>query len=241
MPQLGPCRGRADAVYSDDELLPISALQHMIFCDRQAALIHIERIWIDNSLTVEGDDLHRVVDGMHPESRRDLRLRRGIALRSERLGLTGKADMVEFHATRPDGPGVALPGEQGLWTIHPIEYKRGRPKAHRADEVQLCAQALCLEEWFDARVAEGSLFYGRTRRRHPVAFTSELRKLTNETAARLHGLVRSGRTPVRFREKKCQRCSLLPACLPQRKNAPRSARKYLAEAFLDVRNQHGGT
>jgi len=218
----------------DEELLPISALQHLIFCDRQAALIHLERIWLDNPLTVEGKDLHRVVDSLAADDRGGLRVRRGIALRSERLGLTGKADVVEFHPTSGGSAGVSLPGEKGSWRIVPVEYKRGRPKSHRADEVQLCAQGMCLEEVFGTEVYEGFLFYARTRRREKVRLTEELRGLTERTATSLHALIASGRTPMRQRERKCDSCSLLPVCLPPGRNRPRSVAKYLDAAFSEA-------
>ncbi len=216
----------------EDDLLPLSALQHMIFCERQAALIHIERIWLDNALTVEGHELHRVVDEMGSEARRDILIRRGVSLLSRTLGLTGKADVVEFHRVtdpRPD-VGVTLNGREGRWQPFPVEYKRGRPKEHRADQVQLCAQAMCLEEELGVAVPFGALFYLRTRRRQEVSFDHGLRELTADTAARLRILIRAGVTPLRRWEKKCDRCSLQPICLPPKRSRP-SARGYLERAI----------
>lgn len=198
----------------DEELLPLSALQHLLFCERQCALIHLEQIWMENPLTVEGRHLHEQADSGIPESRGDLRIARALPLRSLRLGLTGRSDVVEFHRI----------GESA-WRPFPVEYKRGRPKSHRADEVQLCAQALCLEEMLGVDVPAGALFYGQTRHRLDVVFDAELRRLTEDTAARLHRLIASGVTPAPVYEPKCDQCSLLPVCMPA---APAgSARHYL--------------
>ena len=215
-------------MFTEDDLLPLSALQHLLFCERQCALIHLEQIWVENPLTVEGRHLHERVDSRQGESRGDVHLARGIPLRSLRLGLSGKADMVEFHRLSADQPGATLAGHAGAWRPLPVEYKRGKPKTHRADEVQLCAQALCLEEMLGASIPVGALFYGQTRRRQEVAFDSVLRELTEATADRLHRLMSSGITPPPVREPKCDRCSLLEVCMPA---APsHSVRKYLEAA-----------
>ena len=153
----------------EDALIPLSALQHQLFCPRQCALIHVEGLWAEDGATAEGRILHERVDAGRPERRPGVRIVRGMALRSLALGVSGIADVVEFSG-RPPRP-------------FPVEYKRGKPKAHRADEVQLCAQAICLEEMFGGVVGEGALFYGTTRRRHPVVFDAALRMLTAETAA----------------------------------------------------------
>ena len=214
--------------FTEDDLLPLPALQHLLFCERQCALIHLEQIWVENPLTVEGRHLHERVDSGHGESRAGVHLARGLPLRSYRLGLSGKTDLVEFHRLADGEAGALLSGRSGAWRPLPVEYKRGRPKTHRADEVQLCAQALCLEEMLDAAVPAGALFYGQTRRRREIRFDRSLRELTEETAARLHRLIRSGITPPPVHEPKCDRCSLLEVCMPA---APsRSARKYLEGA-----------
>jgi CRISPR-associated exonuclease Cas4 len=216
-------------MFTEDDFLPLSGLQHLLFCERQAALIHLERIWVDNPLTVEGKHLHERADGGESESRGDLRVVRGLTLRSARLGLTGKADVVELRRLAPGkeaaGAGTPVPGLPGLWSPFPVEYKRGRPKAHRADEAQLCAQALCLEEMLGVEIPAGALFYGQPRRRMEVAFDDALRQLTEEAAARFHDLVDRGTTPRPVREPKCDQCSLLGVCLPA---APaHSAQRYL--------------
>jgi len=212
-------------VFTEDDLLPLSALQHLLFCERQCALIHLEQIWVENPLTVEGRHLHERVDAGHGESRAGVHLARGLPLRCLRLGLSGKADLVEFHRLGAGEAGATLAGREGSWRPFPVEYKRGKPKTHRADEVQLCAQALCLEEMLKTEVPAGALFYGQTRRRQEVPFDRELRELTEGTAARLQALIRSGTTPPPVREPKCDRCSLFDVCMPA---APkRSARTYL--------------
>lgn len=210
-------------MYDEEDLLPLSALQHLIFCERQAALIHIEQIWVENPLTVEGRHLHDKADSGEGESRGDIRIARGLALRSLRLGLSGKADVVEFHR---------VPMPAGTLRPFPIEYKRGKPKAHRADEVQLCAQALCLEEMLGLDIPAGALFYAQTRRRLEVSFDTELRRLTEETAASLHRLFASGKTPAAVREPKCDQCSLLGVCLPG--SSSHSAQGYLSSFLHSV-------
>jgi CRISPR-associated exonuclease Cas4 len=214
--------------YSEEDLLPISGLQHMVYCERQAALIHVDRVWADNAFTVEGTHLHRVVDEGRSDVRHGRRTLRGINLRSFRLGLIGKADVVECYPATDSG--VVIPGlGSARWAMRPVEYKRGRPKQHRADEVQLCAQALCLEELFGTTVSDGALFYGTDRRRADVQFDSELRRLTADVAQSFHHLIDAGVIPVRQRDTRCERCSLEPICMPSRRGQPKSAVKYLRE------------
>ncbi|QEL89488.1 CRISPR-associated protein Cas4 [Azospirillum brasilense] len=198
-----------------DDLLPLSALQHHLFCPRQCALIHVERQWRENRLTAEGRLLHESVDAGGREVRGGVRTVRSMPLRSHRLGLAGVADVVELHGPerRP----------------FPVEYKRGRPKAHRADEVQLCAQAICLEEMFGTAIAEGALFYGETRRRVAVALDAALRDLTERTAAAVREMVRTGTTPPPVYEaRKCQSCSMLDLCRPRRLSHPPAVALWLA-------------
>lgn len=220
-------------MYAEEALLPLSALQHLVFCERQAALIHVEQAWVENVFTVEGKHLHEAVDGGAAESRGDTRIQRSVNLRSLELGLTGIADVVEFRrageGARP--PGVLVPGWPDSWVPFPVEYKRGKPKRHRADEVQLCAQGLCLEEMLGAPVLGGALFYGRTRRRQGVAFDEELRDLTRDAAARFHRLFDSGRTPTAEYGPKCEDCSLIGLCCPTA--GARSASAYLRRMIAD--------
>lgn len=188
----------------DDDLIPISALQHYLYCPRQCALIHLEQQWAENHQTAEGQLLHRQADKPQVERRRGVRTVTAMPLLAPELGITGKADVVEFHASDVDE------------RVFPVEYKRGRPKAHRADEVQLCAQALCLEAMLETSVEVGALFYGQTRRRQDVAFDSVLRELTKQIIADTRRMLVSGQTPAAtYMPKLCDRCSLIDICQPR--------------------------
>lgn len=203
---------------AEDALLPLSALQHYLFCPRQCALIHVEQIWREDVATAEGRLLHERTDAGGGETRPGIRIARSLAIRSIALGVAGKADVVEFHgATRTDR-GHPMP----------VEYKRGKAKAHRADEVQLCAQAICLEEMFGTEVPAGALFYGVTRRRLPVAFDEGLRALTGRVAADARAMIRAGRTPRPHKMPACRRCSLLTECQPDRLEQPPAVARWLA-------------
>lgn len=189
-----------------DDQIPLSALQHLVFCERQFALIHVEQIWAENALTISGRQLHERADLPGQSLGPAVRVARALNLRSERLHLSGKADVVEFRReTGPDGP---------IWRPFPVEYKRGRPKPGGADEVQLCAQALCLEEMTGLDVPRGALFYGKTRRRKPVEFDGTLRDRVTSAAARCRELFDARVTPAAVRDRRCDRCSLLDICLP---------------------------
>ncbi len=209
---------------AEDALIPLSALQHHLFCPRQCALIHVEQIWAEDRATAEGRILHERVDAGRPETRPGMRVARGLQLRSLALGVSGKADAVEFHGRTGDG---APPKP------FPVEYKRGKPKAHRADEVQLCAQAICLEEMFSTPVPEGALFYGVTRRRQPVSFDGALRALTAETAAAARAMIAAGATPLPVGKPACRRCSLQAHCQPDRLEKPPRVARWLAAQLAD--------
>lgn len=218
---------------SDESLVMLSALQHWLFCRRQCALIHLERAWSENRLTASGRVLHERVDERKSETRRTLRQATAVRLVSRRLGVCGVADMVEFHLAdaecAPDGTRVAapIPGLAGFWKPFPVEYKRGKPKSHRADEVQHCAQAICLEEMLGVSIPAGALFYGEPRRRTDVAFDAELRSLTEEVARGVHALIDSGETPPPSFGKWCASCSLVEECRPKLIASHRSARAWL--------------
>ena len=203
-------------MYEEDDLIPISALNQYMYCPRRAALIHIEGLWEENRFTVEGTILHERVHETDDERRGGVRIVRGLRLRSLRVGLSGQADVVEFHRNADGGE-----------TPFPVEYKRGRPKPNRMDEVQLCAQALCLEEMLGVAVTQGALFYGAPRRRHDVAIDASLRGETEALAARMHALFAAGTTPPPVYEKKCDNCSLCNQCMPKYTENAHSARKYL--------------
>ncbi|MEW6586424.1 MAG: CRISPR-associated protein Cas4 [Nitrospirota bacterium] len=199
--------------YSEDDLIMLSALQHFMYCERQCALIHIEQAWSENLFTAEGRIMHDKVDTARRESRGKIRIEYGVPLRSLRLGLIGKADVVEFHNK-----------EDGTWQPFPVEYKRGKAKIDNSDKVQICAQAICLEEMLNVEIPEGALFYGQTRRREDVVFDKALRIETEDTAIKVHELIESGITPNAEYSAKCKKCSLLELCLPK---VSRKASKYL--------------
>jgi len=235
-------------MFSEDDLLPISALQHLVFCERQWGLIHIEGVWNENRLTMEGRHLHKRVDMPQTEVRADVRTSRGLRLRSLRLGLSGRADVVEFHRqddgedTPPQGAKTCvmnLDGVPGLWRPVPVEYKRGRPKQELCDEVQLCAQALCMEEMMGVEILKGELFYWRTKRRYDVFFDIELRRSTEALCARLHELTKAGSTPGAKYGKKCESCSLLNQCMPKVIGGGRKVKGYLLSVLRDATNREG--
>jgi CRISPR-associated exonuclease Cas4 len=215
-------------VFDEDDLLPISALQHLLFCERQCALIHLEGVWEDNAATAQGSLAHMRVDEEAGETRHRVRIARGLPLRSLRLGLAGRADVVEFH---PEPHGAAVAGMEGGWRVLPIEYKRGWRKEHRADEVQLCAEAICLEEMLGARIERGALFYGKPRRRTEIVFDAALRGLVEISVTRLRELVREERTPFAVYESKCDFCSLVDVCMP--KSLGRSAAQFVARSIAE--------
>ena len=225
--------------YAEADLLPLSTLQHLLFCERQCALIHLERIWGENRWTAEGNVLHRQAHEGKPETRDGERITRGLPLRSLELGLSGVADVVLWCP-----PPWADPGRKSLaeflrnmpagglvdWEVTPVEYKRGKPKTNDCDRVQLCAQAMCLEEMLGVTIIAGQLFYGLHRRRTDVLLDERLRGLTTATAARFHAMMATGVTPHAKREKKCETCSLLSQCIPDAMRL-RSASGYLARSL----------
>ena len=201
------------AAYSDPDILQLSGLQHFAFCRRQWALIHLEQQWQENLRTTEGHLLHqRAHDETLRERRGNMLILRGLPIVSHTLGLAGQCDVVEFHLT-PEG--VPLRGEEGLWLPYPVEYKWGKPKEHRADELQLCAQAMCLEEMLCCEISQGALFYGEPRRRTSVDFSQELRQLVRDFSEEMHQYARRGYTPRAKPGKFCNACSLKDLCLPQ--------------------------
>jgi CRISPR-associated exonuclease Cas4 len=204
-------------------------LQHFAFCRRQWALIHVEHQWAENYRTVDGSILHEKAHGGGTESRGDLLIVRAMRIHSAVLGVSGECDVVEFHRSEN---GVTLQGRDGLWSPFPIEYKRGKPKPHDADELQLCAQAMCLEEMLCCQISDGALFYGEPRRRTPVAFTDELRQRVRDSLAEMHDYLRRGCTPKVKPQKGCSACSLKELCLPELMKA-----KPVSGAHGRVRNR----
>lgn len=192
-------RGRT--AWPEDEPIPLSALQHYIVCPRQVALIHLEQVWSENAETAAGRILHERVDAPASRARGGVRTATGLMLFSQALALSGRADAVEFH-----------PLEGGGERPFPVEYKRGKPKRHDGDRVQLCAQALCLEEMLDADVPAGALFYGEKRRRADVVFDAALRERTRGVAAAVRALFSAGTTPPPVTCPACAKCSLRERC-----------------------------
>lgn len=243
-------------MYPETELLLLSGLQHLQFCKRQWALIHLEQAWSENQFTAEGRSLHDKVHDSEIESRGDVRIVRGLRLQSLRLGLVGQADVVEFVsasageqrkiASSPKQAGnpcnndliyarVELEGVPGLWQPFPVEYKRGKPKIDDCDRVQLCAQAMCLEEMLKipaGGIAVGALFYGRPRRQKQVVLDKALRKKTEALALEMHQLHAAGKTPkADYVRKKCNSCSLYAQCLPKTTGIKKDVKGYLAKAL----------
>jgi CRISPR-associated exonuclease Cas4 len=205
----------------DVDLIPLSALQHYLFCPRQCALIHVEQLWSENRQTAEGRLLHETTAQTGTGKRRGVRTVTAMPLASRRLGISGIADVVEMHED-----------ETGRWRPYPVEYKRGRPKAHRADEVQLCAQAIALEEMFGTELTEGALFYGQTRRRVSVTFDAELRRLVEQVAVQARAMIAAGETPPAiFEKRKCGLCSLIELCRPKQLSRPRTATAWLSRVI----------
>jgi len=212
----------AETGVDEADLVPLSALQHWLYCPRQCALIHVEQVWAENHATADGQVKHTRVNAQGEEVRRGVRTVTGMPLRSFRLGVSGVADVVELHR---EGRG---------WRPFPVEHKRGRPKSHRADEVQLCAQAMALEEMFETTIPEGALFYGMPRRRSAVAFDDDLRALTARTAREVRSCIAAGSTPVAaYEAARCDPCSLIELCRPRSFDRGRSPRAWLERMIED--------
>ncbi|WP_034622153.1 CRISPR-associated protein Cas4 [Desulfovermiculus halophilus] len=186
------------------EILPLSALQHFLYCPRQCALIHIEKVWEENRFTAEGRILHTRVDSGDSGKRGQVSEDRAVPIRSQRLGLYGVADVLEM---RPGPDGKSIP--------FPVEYKRGSPKIEPWDRAQLCAQAICMEEMLDVEIPEGAIFYGTPRRREKVVFNQELRELVQINCQQMHELMKNGVTPQAEYGQRCRGCSLVRACMPK--------------------------
>lgn len=216
-------------MYDDDDLLMLSGIQHFAFCERQWALIHIEQQWADNRLTVEGSWMHRRVDNPFETERQGSKVQlRSVSIKSYALGLYGIADMLELHPA-DDDTGVPIPRYNGKWHILPIEYKHGKPKREPIDEVQLCAQAMCIEEMYDITLTTGCFYYGQTKRREYIEFTQELRQHVIELAQQMHQIYANGITPVAKYRNQCKSCSLIDQCFVSEFNKAASVHHYLKQ------------
>ena len=199
--------------YAEDDYLMISGIQHFKFCRRQWALIHIEQQWAEYVHTVEGELMHRKVhDPYLTEKRKDVILVRALPIASREMGINGECDLVEFHRCED---GVRLQGHRGLFSLYPVEYKKGKPKLTEEDKLQLAAQALCLEEMLSAEIPEGAIFYGETRRREVVQITEELRREVRDMFREMHSYYDRKYTPRVKHSKSCNACSLKDICLPR--------------------------
>lgn len=218
--------------FSDEELLMLSGIQHIAFCERQWAFIHIEQQWAENVLTVEGHNLHQRVDNPYLTDNNENKITlRSVPLVSYELGLSGLADVIEFLITESEINSIRLPNKQGFWQPIPVEYKRGKPKPDERDEVQLCAQAMCLEEMYKIYIPAGFLFYGETRHRHEVEFNESIRNKVCHYANRMHELFREGKTPTPVYKPHCRSCSLFNICLPLPLSKYGKVSDYLEEYF----------
>jgi CRISPR-associated exonuclease Cas4 len=218
--------------YPPEDWLPLSGIQHFVFCRRQWALIHVERQWQDSALTAEGHIMHRRVDDpFFTEKRRDVIVARSVAVASPALGLTGVCDVVEFTLS-PEG--VALPGREGTYVAAPVEYKRGKVKPDHCDEAQLCAQAMCLEAMLAVSIPIGYLYYGQTRRRLAVDLGADLRALVQRAAREMHAYFERGYTPRVKPFKGCRSCSLAEICLPQLQTKVPAASDYIKQQLASA-------
>lgn len=213
--------------FRPEDLLALSGIQHFVFCRRQWALMYVEQSWADNHLTVEGHQMHeRVDDPFFSELRDGVVYTRSVPVASYRLGLYGVCDLIEFE---PASSGTRLKGRSGTWLPTPVEYKHGSRKEHFADEAQLCAQAMCLEEMLSVHIPMASLYYGKIRRRMDVELTSELRNLVLDSAAEMHKYLSRGYTPRVKPGKHCRSCSLVDLCLPDLQGRNPSAQTYISD------------
>ena len=204
-------------MFTEDHLLPLSALQHWLYCPRQCGLIHLEQMWAENKFTAEGQVLHHKAHEGPDESQAGVRITRSLPVRSFLLGISGQCDIVEFHG---DG------------RVVPVEYKRGKPKSHRADEVQLCAQAMCLEEMLGVAIASGCLFYGEKRRRTVVDLDAPLRQLVMEVSTSLHIMIDTRETPhAEYNSRHCDACSLIELCQPKAMRFKRGVQAWFSTAL----------
>lgn len=216
--------------YQEDDLLLLSGIQHMAFCERQWALIHIEQVWAENVRTLEGKYLHEKADDpFENETRKDIRIVRAMPIVSYKLGLRGVADIVEFNRIedKPEGIAVQLDNRKGWWRPYPVEYKRGRPKKDDRDAVQLCAQAIALEEMLKIRIERGFLYYGQTKHRERIVFNDVLRARVEDLATKMHKMFSEGKTPRAQKGKHCSLCSLVEYCQPNLTIRHRSVDNYL--------------
>lgn len=214
--------------YQEEDYLQLSGIQHFKFCRRQWALIHIENQWAENFRTTDGEIMHEKAHNDNiSESRGDLYITRGMRVFSSSLGVSGACDVVEF---RRGGSGISINGKEGLWKPYPVEYKRGKPKENTADALQLCGQAMCLEEMLCCKIDKGALYYGEIRHRQEIIFDRELRNEVEEMLSEMHDLLKKGYTPKVKTTKSCSACSLKDICIPELLRK-KSVNEYINDAM----------
>ena len=209
----------------DDDYLLISGIQHFSFCRRQWALIHIENLWNENGLTAEGEIIHkRVHDDDILDIRNGVLTIRGLQVRSDKLKAHGVCDAVEFI---PDPKGIKLNKREGTWRVYPVEYKHGHSKANDCDRLQVCAQAICLEEMFYCDIPEACLYYAATRHREKVVLDLPLRQKVFAMLNEMRGYMEKGYTPKVKPGKSCDKCSLENVCMPEMLKCKATVREYI--------------
>lgn len=217
--------------YNDDQMLMLSGIQHYMYCPRQWALIHIEQQWADNRLTAEGELLHKNVDNpAYRQKNGDVITLRAVHVASHTLGLYGICDAIELIPSDTKENSITHLRYPGYWKPYPIEYKRGHSKPDERDEVQLAAQAVCLEEMYGIHIDEAALFYNETRHREVVVINEPLRRLTYKLSDEMHKAFAAGVTPKAVEQRGCKKCSLIDICAPEltRKS---SVAYYLKKTF----------
>ncbi|MCI6161018.1 MAG: CRISPR-associated protein Cas4 [Prevotella sp.] len=220
-------------MYSEDDMLMLSGIQHYRFCPRQWALIHIDQQWEDNRLTTEGSILHKHVDDpFYRQKCGDYISLRSVNVASRELGLYGLTDVVELHPTNEVENSILHPNYPGRWIPYPVEYKHGKPKSNQIDEVQLTAQAMCLEEVYQISIEEGAFFYAEIKRRVEVSFTQQLRDIVRCCAENMHAIYESRKLPKAVYERHCEKCSMLNICMPS-KSGENKASYYLKKNLYE--------
>jgi len=216
-------------------LLMLSGIQHFRFCPRQWALIHMEQLWDENRLTVEGNLLHKNVDNpFYRQKNGDTITMRSVPIVSYQLGLYGLSDAIELYSAESEMNSIRHPKYPGRWHPYPIEYKRGEPKRNETDEVQLAAQAMCLEEMYNIRIEEGALFYGETNHRTIVPISDELRKIVAECSAEMHEIYKSQMTPKADKRRHCRNCSLQNLCMPELSERQKASNYLKHNLYEDI-------
>lgn len=215
-------------MFTEDDFIMISALQHYIFCPRQCGLIHVDDAWQDNLFTVRGEILHEKVDTDTYETRGDVKTVRGLRIHSFKYGIVGRCDVVEFKKS-----GKTLDSRfrgNDIGEVFPVEFKLGKPKEDISDKVQLCAQVLCIEEMLNIKIPKAAFFYGKIRRRNTVEINEELRKQTEEVIFKVHEIIKSKKVPIADYSAKCRNCSLISICQPKAMNK-RKLHNYIKELY----------